>query len=163
MVKATLMRGILDLVATDDYLHLQPAVRPTLQGLRFLDRFRDADVADIDMVAEEAMAFADRPRSNAEIHTNLGSLAVSSGRTGEDVWWRVRRHAPFLHVPAGVPWSFGRRPVYVAARSWLPEQAFANDREALEHLIGGISARSGRRHRPISVRGRTCRPPGSAP
>jgi hypothetical protein len=134
-VKATLMRGTLHLVGVDDYLHLQPAVRPTLQGLRFQDRFRDADVADIDAVAEEALAFADRPRSNAEIHEHLASLAASSGRRGEDVWWRVRRHAPFLHAPGDVPWSFGRRPAYVSARSWLPGQAFADDRDALEHLI----------------------------
>jgi hypothetical protein len=34
-----------------------------------------------------------------------------------------------------VPWSFGRRPAYIAARSWLPGRGFADDRDALEHLI----------------------------
>jgi hypothetical protein len=134
-VKATLMRGTLHLVSAADYLYLQPALAPTLQGFRFQDRFRNADVADIEAVAESALTFAGVPRTNAEIHAHLGSLALANGLKGEDVWWRVRRHAPFVHVPADAPWSFGRRPTYVAGRSWLRGRAFADPASSMERLI----------------------------
>jgi hypothetical protein len=114
---------------------VREAVRPTLQGLRAHDGFRDADFKDVEGAAEAALAFADRPRSNAEIHAHLAALRESSGRSGQDVWWRIRRHASFVHVPAGVPWSFGRRPTYIAARSWLGEPLDVSEAAAVEALV----------------------------
>jgi hypothetical protein len=134
-VKATLMRSTLHLVSAADYLHLRPALEPVLRGTPVRDRFRDAGVADIEAADEAALAFAAIPRTNAEIHEHLGSLEPSSGLKGEDIWWRVRRHAAFVHVPAEVPWSFGRRPTFVASRSWLRGRSFADEPAATEHLV----------------------------
>src|SRR6185369_7856486 len=107
IVKATLMRGTLHLVSAAEYGPVRAALAPTLQGLPAVHRFRDADVSDVEAAADAAVAFADRPRTNAEIHAHLAGLPESSGRSGEDVWWRIRQHASFLHVPSDVPWSFG--------------------------------------------------------
>jgi hypothetical protein len=134
LVKAGLQRGTLHLVSAADYLRLQPAIRVTLLGLAARDQFRNAEVGDIESLREAALAFADRPRDNAAMHDHLEALATAEGRTAADVWWRIRREGPFIRTPSDVPWSFGRRPAYVAARSWL-KGSFADEAASLAHLI----------------------------
>jgi hypothetical protein len=136
IVKAVSLRGTLHLLSAADYLAIEGAIRPMLRAWRARDQYRDADVDDIDAVEEAALDFADRPRTNREMAEFLGALDGVGGRTGEDVWWRVRRHAPFVIAPTdGEPWSFGRRVSVVAARSWLSGAAFADERTASEHLV----------------------------
>ena len=134
LVKAGLQRGTLHLVSAADYLRLQPAIRVTLQGLAAQDQFRNAEVGDIESLREAALAFADRPRDNAAMHDHLEALASAEGRTAADVWWRIRREGPFIRTPLDVPWSFGRRPAYVAARAWL-NGSFVDEAVSLAHLI----------------------------
>ena len=135
LVKAGLLRGTLHLVSADDYLQLQPAIRTTLQGLAVQDQFRNAEVRDVESLIEAALAFAVDPRDNAAMHDHLTERAMAEGRSSADVWWRVRREGAFIRAPSNVPWSFGRRPTYVAARAWLGGRAFATDDASLAHLI----------------------------
>lgn len=109
-VRATLMRGTIHLVSARDYTLLAPATQAMIQALwrRYLrDR---GDVADIDEVTARATAYAAQPRTASELRQALG---------GDDAWWRARRHGLFVHAPDDSAWSFGRRPRYVAAPSWL--------------------------------------------
>jgi len=135
LVKAGLFRGTLHLVSADDYLRFQPAIRITLQGLAAQDQFRNATVTDMESLVDAAMTFADVPRDNAAMHDHLEGLARAEGRTAADVWWRVRREGAFIRAPSDVPWSFGRRPTYVAAQAWLSGRAFVDERSAVEHLV----------------------------
>ena len=135
LVKAGLLRGTLHLVSADDYLRLQPAIEVTLRGLAAQDQFRSAEVRDIASLTEAALAFAVEPRDNAAMHDHLFDLATAEGRTSADVWWRVRREGAFIRAPSNVPWSFGRRPTYVAGRAWLGGRPFADEAAALLHLV----------------------------
>jgi len=135
LVKAGLLRGTLHLVSAEDYLRLRPAIRVTLQGLAARDQYRNAEVSDIDSLIDVAMAFATEPRDNAAMHDRLEALAAAEGRTSTDVWWRVRREGAFIRAPSSAPWSFDRRPTYVAAGAWLGGRAFADEAASLEHLV----------------------------
>jgi len=135
LVKAGLLRGTLHLVGADDYLRLQPAIRITLQGLAARDQFRNAEVSDVGSLVDAAMAFAGEPRDNAAMHDHLEALATAEGRMSADVWWRIRREGAFIRTPSDVPWSFGRRPTYVAADAWLAGREFADEQASLEQLV----------------------------
>jgi hypothetical protein len=69
------------------------------------------------------------------MHDHLAELAAEEGRTVTDVWWRIRREGAFIRTPSRVPWSYGRRPTYAAARTWLDGRPFADEQAALEHVV----------------------------
>ncbi|MBI3748138.1 MAG: AlkZ family DNA glycosylase [Chloroflexi bacterium] len=135
LVKAGLFRGTLHLVSADDYLKLHPAVLVTLRALAVRDRFRNAEVSDVDSLVKAALEFATEPRDNAAMHDHLAELAAAEGRAVTDVWWRLRREGPFIRTPSNVPWSFSRRPAYVAASAWLPGRGFVTEDQAVVHLV----------------------------
>jgi hypothetical protein len=117
LVKATLMRVTLHAVDAADYPTFHDAMQTTLQAARYNDRrFRRAGVskAALDALLPEVLAFAASPRSNAEAEAwfdeRLGELPKPS------VWWALRQAGPLVHAPTGPPWTFGSRPLYLAAR-----------------------------------------------
>lgn len=130
VVKATLIRMTVHAVSRGDYLHLLPAIQPRLRAAR-RGRVADAPTGEVDGLAEAALAFASVPRTNVEMRDHVAALA---GDGTQDAWWRVRLHAPFVHVPADVPWSFGRRPVLMGAPSAVGGQ-FASEPAAVRHLV----------------------------
>ena len=132
LVKGTLMRATLHLVSVQDYRHFLPAVRPMLQGLRQRTQPPLPGESDLHRLAEAAMRFAETPRHGSEVRDHLGEFDPAS--PAETSWWRVRRHAAFLHAPTDVAWSYPRRPRMVAARAWLPDVLMADDREAVTYL-----------------------------
>jgi hypothetical protein len=135
LVKAGLFRGTLHLVSADDYLELHPAILVTLRALPARDQFRDAEVSDVDSLVTAALDFATQPRDNAAMHDHLAELAAAEGRAVTDVWWRLRREGPFIRTPSDVPWSYSRRPAYVAASAWLDGREFVTEDQALVHLV----------------------------
>jgi hypothetical protein len=50
--------------------------------------------------------------------------------TADEVVWWLRRSVPFVHAPADVPWSFGRRPSLVHVDAWLGSRPGEGDAEA---------------------------------
>ena len=133
VVKGTSVRITLHVVHADDHAALHEAMQPTLRASRLNDgRFRVAGVtiADVDALVAEVLAQTATPRSNADMDAWFdGRLGVLE-RPG--VWWAMRTYAPVVHAPTGGPWSFGQRPMYVAA----PDQSRAGDPEhALRHLV----------------------------
>jgi winged helix DNA-binding protein len=134
IVKATLMRGTLHAVGLDDYLRLLPAILPMLRALNRRVSRGSPDLTRIEQLAEAALSYSAEPRTNVELREHLESLAGSN--LGTDFpWWWVRRHAPFVHVPAAMPWSFGRRPALIAADAWTNGRPFATEGAATEHLV----------------------------
>jgi hypothetical protein len=115
VVKATLMRVTLHAVAAGDYRTFREAMEPTLRAARLDSRFRASGLtpADADALLPELLAFADRPRTAAEM------VAWLEGRLGAPLhpgaWRGLRGYAPLLHAPTASPWAFGVRPAYVAA------------------------------------------------
>jgi hypothetical protein len=127
IVKASLMRITLHAVAAADYPAFHEAMQRTLRASRLHDpRFKIAGltIAEADALVPEALAFAARPRTNAELEAWMDERLGVLPRPG--VWWALRTFAPFVHAPTGGPWSFGPRPLYVAAR----EQGRSGDEEA---------------------------------
>jgi hypothetical protein len=134
VVKGTLMRVTLHLVTTDDYRWFWPAVRPMHQAIRRQDRADPPDPSELERWTSKGAAFTNEPRSLSELRDHLADI-VTDRPVDEAVWW-VRRQASHLHAPSpGVPWSFGRRPRLVDARSWLGEpDPFPPEDAALDHL-----------------------------
>jgi len=125
VVKATLMRLTLHAVYGGDYRAFREAMEPTLRAVMILREGRFAaselTMADADALVSELLAYADRPRTGAEMKA---WLAGRLGATPDPSAWRgLRGYAPLLHAPTGAPWSFGPRPSYVAAR---PRPALAD-------------------------------------
>ena len=133
VVKATLMRIALHAVAASDYPAFHEAMQPTLRAARLNDRRFTAEgstAAESDALIPEVVAFAARPRTNAEVEA---WLAERLGASRPRVWWAQRHYGPFVHAPTAGPWSFGPRPSYVAA----PEQGRPGDGDAsLRRLVG---------------------------
>jgi len=120
VVKATLMRGTLHLVAARDYAPFVAALLPSLRTQYAGVRLRGAAGDVIDALAARALEFGSEPRTNAEFAEHLG---------GGDEWFRARFHAPFVVVP-----PFERRPRAIAARAWLDLEPVAEE-EARAHLV----------------------------
>ncbi|MEV7614283.1 winged helix DNA-binding domain-containing protein [Streptomyces sp. NPDC089799] len=114
VVKSTLMRITLHAVHADDYRAFREAVHPTVRAARLGDRFTASGLTaqDADALVPELLAFADRPRTNAEYEQWLGRRLDPP--PGPGAWWGLRHLTPLLHAPTGAPWSFGERPSYVA-------------------------------------------------
>jgi hypothetical protein len=119
VVKATLMRGTLHIVAARDYHAFVAALLPTLQRQYARARLRDTTLAEVDALAVRATSFATEPRTNAELREHLGH---------EDAWFRARFHAPFVFVP-----PLPKRRI-VAAQAWLDGAQVAEE-EGLAHLV----------------------------
>ncbi|MFE7949564.1 winged helix DNA-binding domain-containing protein [Streptomyces sp. NPDC057426] len=114
VVKTTLMRITLHAVHADDYQAFRTALHPVLRAGRLGDRFTVSGLtpADADTLVPELLAFADRPRTNAEYEAWLEQRVGTAPKSG--AWWGLRHYTPLLHAPTAPPWSFGERPSYVA-------------------------------------------------
>lgn len=141
IVKATLMRSTLHLVSAADYRRLRPVLPPRTGSIRRPDRLSPPDDATLAALLDATAQHAREPRSLPEISGHLAASGIAAGQHAEETLWWVRRHAPLLHAPSDVPWSFGRRPRLVDAWTWLGTEAFETGPEAdtllaaIEHLI----------------------------
>lgn len=108
-------------------------MQTTLRAARFYDRpFRRAGLsrADGDDLVPEVLAFAARPRTNADVEAWLDERLGEHPKT--NVWRAFRQAGPFTHAPTGGPWSFGPRPTYVAARA---QDRPGDPGASLRHLV----------------------------
>lgn len=131
VVKATLMRVTLHAVSARDYVRFWPGLAESHGDFRRRAlRWPDIDLpADLGQRAEQ---FAAEPRTNLEMRRFVSELAPPVG--DRDPWAAVRTLAPFVSVPERGPWSFGRRPLFAAARSWL-DLPLASAEDGLDHLV----------------------------
>jgi hypothetical protein len=110
LVKASLIRITLHVVAAGDYTTFHEAMLPALRASRLSDaRFRDTgtsiDYADalLPLVTE----FAAEPKTRKEIEAMLAGEMGAPPHSR--LWWAYRTYAPLIHAPVGGPWSFGTR------------------------------------------------------
>ena len=116
VVKATLMRMTLHVVAADDYPAFHRAMVDLMRRARVFDRRFTAGgiaVAEAEAVIPDLVAYALAGRSNAEFEAAI----TERGLPGKHVWFALRRYGPFWHAPTEGPWSFNDRPSYMAAQA----------------------------------------------
>jgi hypothetical protein len=131
VVKGPSIRVTLHAVHADDHPAFHRAILPRLRAAGIDERFRVAGLttADVDGLIAEVLAHASVPRSNADMEAWTDDRLAMLGQPG--LWGPLRACAPLVHAPAGGPWTFGQRPMYVAP----PNRDLAGDPEhALQHL-----------------------------
>ncbi|WP_329549470.1 winged helix DNA-binding domain-containing protein [Streptomyces sp. NBC_01356] len=135
VVKATLMRITLHAVHADDYQVFREAMQPTLYGSRLGYRFAEAGLtpADGEELVPELLAFADRPRTAAEMQEWVEDRLGPEKKAG--AWWGLRAYAPLLHVATGGPWSFNTRSSYVTARTGPVPTGRETAPQSLQRLV----------------------------
>ncbi|MFF2729827.1 winged helix DNA-binding domain-containing protein [Streptomyces sp. NPDC058008] len=112
IVKATLMRITLHAVHAEDHASYRAAMLSTLRASRLYDRRFTAtglSPADADDLLPELARFLARPRTGAEVESEL---TERFGEHAHRLWWALRTYAPVRHVPTGGPWSFTSRNAY---------------------------------------------------
>src|SRR5947209_7645933 len=133
VVKASLMRITLHAVPVDDYPLFHAAMTYALRGSRLHDdRFRRTglSIQAADALVPELIGFTRQPRTSAECEIWVDERVGVLPKPG--AWWALKTYAPLLHAPAGPPWTFGRRPSFLASR--VPIHSGDRD-QALQHLI----------------------------
>jgi Winged helix DNA-binding domain len=118
VVRATLMRGTLHLMATKDYLDLRPALQPMLsEGMQAVLRDR-AGGLDIERVTATARACLDeQPRTFEDLRAVLGK--AWPGLDVRALGYAVRTHLPLVQVPTETQWGWPGAACFAPAESWL--------------------------------------------
>lgn len=132
VVKASLMRITLHAVAADEYPTFHSAMTSTLRASRLNDRRFAAtglSVEEADRLASRVVEYASEPRTGVEIEAMLAERLGDQPDRG--LWWAIKTFSPLVHVPAGGPWGFGPRNVYLAA----PERDRRDVFESVQRLI----------------------------
>jgi hypothetical protein len=118
VVKASLMRGTLHLVTTDDYLRLRGTFQPVLSSaLDAVLKERSVEVDREALVAEARPFLHAEPRSFAEL-----TAFQAERHPGEDpgaLRYTVRTHLPLVQVPIEKAWCFPGNPKFALAEDWL--------------------------------------------
>jgi Winged helix DNA-binding domain len=140
VVKGTLMRGTLHVVAADHYFVFNGAVGESRTAV-WESIARRAGL-DLDVLHEELLAFCDEPRTVAEMEAHLDKIAPDS-KVGKHFPTGVR-HVAFrlasaggglVHVPPSGLWRSHGKPAYIDARAWLNRRPRLDARDALEQAV----------------------------
>lgn len=132
IVKATLHRSTLHIVSREVY---QSSISALLQvtRTRWMQEQRGLPVnRSLATLTDESLAFASVPRTNVELRDHAGTL--DEPIAADELWRRIRRFGPFVHVPTDDPWGYGRRPVQIDASAWF-EAPEADEDASLEAVV----------------------------
>jgi hypothetical protein len=116
LLKASLMRITLHVVTLEDYPVFHAAMQGSLRAARLNDRrflATGLTAGDADALLPTVLDHAATPRSNAEMEAWFDGHIGTTPRPG--IWWAMRHYGPFIHAPIQAPWTFGPRPLYLAA------------------------------------------------
>lgn len=117
VVRATLMRETLHLVAAEDYPHDAVAMATYFRTLRPNHLPDGVDMKRVIELAGHAVEALAKPLEATALRPILAELEQEMA--DDRVWRRVRTNAPILHVPGDEPHAFGPRNRFVAAAAWL--------------------------------------------
>jgi hypothetical protein len=140
VVKATLMRGTLHLVAADDFFVFDGA--PGDSRTAGLASIAHRAGLDLKALHEELLAYCEEPRTVAEMEAHLDTIA-SDAEIGKHLARSVQ-HAAFqmasaggglVHVPPSGLWRSHGKPAYIDARVWLNGRPRLDSREALQQAV----------------------------
>ena len=133
VVKATMLRITLHVVAAEDRSAFRLAMRPTLRAAGLADRrFTSSglSIEDADALMADLADFATTPRTRDDIVEYLSKRSGTALAPG--VWRALRIVAPLVHAPGEGPWAFGRTARFVAAKDVEPD---VDGEEATARLI----------------------------
>jgi hypothetical protein len=133
VVRATLMRATLHLMATGDYLLLRPALQPALtRSLRSIAGKR-LEGLNLDLLVGTARTSVEEaPRTFTELRGLLSGLEPD--RDPSALAYLVRTHLPLVQVSPAGTWGTGGSPSHALAESWLDGRLAAPD-QSLRALI----------------------------
>jgi hypothetical protein len=122
LVRATMMRATIHLLARQDYLAFRPVIQPVLSaGAERI--FKDAlgtKYAVDKLVAAARACFDAKPCNFAQLREHLLAQFPSLNERG--MGYLVRMHLPLVQVPqAGAPWGYPAQADFAVAESWLDE------------------------------------------
>lgn len=132
VLKASLMRITLHVVAADDLPTFHHAVVALLRAARLNDdRYRSTGLSavDADAVLADVLAHTAEPRTNREMEA---WLETRFGRPVPRLWWALRHCAPLVHAPTGAPWAHGHHAAYVTAPQLPPD---GDPAESIQRLV----------------------------
>ena len=118
IVRATLMRGTLHLVAAEDYLSFRGAIGPVLEaGMKAVlrERAEGLDIPALGAVGREA--FGETPRTFTALRAAL--MERFPGADERAMGYAVRMNLPLVAVPDDSPWGFRADPDFVEGDTWL--------------------------------------------
>lgn len=134
VVKATLMRGTLHLVAAQELPLYVAATRNPAQAT-WTARARSQGI-DTEPLRQAIIQFTtEQPRMREEILTLLNELAPAAQGSPWERWRIVGEYGDLLHVPPGGLWRSHSAPRYAPARHWLPDTLEAEPGAAYVHLV----------------------------
>ena len=118
VVRATMMRGTLHLVTTDDFLDLRPALQPMLtEGMKGVLGER-AKGFDLERVVAGARGLLDaEPRTFEDLRTALAE--AWPGLDARALGYAVRTHLPLVQVPEETRWGWPGAARFAVADTWL--------------------------------------------
>ncbi|MBK8048137.1 MAG: AlkZ family DNA glycosylase [Anaerolineales bacterium] len=119
VVKATMMRGTLHLVAANDYVQLRSTIQPVLaQAADSIAKRRAGADFDREELLSAATAYIEaQPRTFAEISDFLAQEWPD--RDIGAMRYTVRTHLPLVQIPISTGWSYPGNPKFGLAESWL--------------------------------------------
>ena len=131
VVKATLMRGTLHIVSSDDFLHLAPAIKAMLVGVI---RFNLPPPEDLEPVIRRLLEHAAEPKTGPQLRDYAAGLPEAAGLDLPGLFWHARAHGPLLQVPPSGTWGHSGAQHFVHARAWLDREVHAVE-VGMERLV----------------------------
>lgn len=135
VVKATLMRGTLHLVAAKDYASFCIATTRS-RSERWAPASRRLE--DPDAIHRATLRFARTARTREELATFLTTQGVSAALAPAMLWWLIASHGWLVHIPPSGGWTHRRPGDLIAADAWIPS--------AREPALGSAAVVTVRRH-----------------
>jgi len=118
VVRATLMRATLHLMAAEDYLLLRPALQPALTRSMNSIAGKRLEGVDLDRIVGTAREyFESEPRPFADFRLLLAELEPDRDQSA--LAYAVRTQLPLVQVPTGGVWGYSGKVPFTTAEKWL--------------------------------------------
>jgi hypothetical protein len=118
VVRATLMRATLHLMAAEDYLLLRPALQPALTRSMNSIAGKRLEGLDLDRIVGTAGEyFESEPRPFADFRLLLAELEPDRDQSA--LAYVVRTQLPLVQVPTGGVWGYSGKVPFTTAEKWL--------------------------------------------
>ena len=132
VVKATLMRGTLHLVAATDYPALCVATTRS-RGERWAPESRR--IANAETVHRAILRYAKTARTRSELAAFLTTQGISRELSTPLLWWLIASQGWLVHVPPSGTWGHHQAGDLIAAGSWIRSTRVPEVGAAVRHAV----------------------------